>query len=211
MRIDRDNIESVQFDANGLVPAVVQDVRTREVLMVAYMNRESLGLSLDRGETYFYSRSRQSIWHKGKTSGNLQKVERIHGDCDVDTLLVEVSPVGPACHKGTYSCFDVEPGSGIGALLDRLYSLIVDRKESRPEGSYTTYLFASGIDKILKKVGEETAETIIAAKNASSPELVAETSDLIYHLLVMLVERGVGLDEIRGELEKRHASGPGRS
>jgi phosphoribosyl-ATP pyrophosphohydrolase/phosphoribosyl-AMP cyclohydrolase len=211
MRIDNTNIDNVRFDANGLVPAIVQDAGTREVLMMAYMNRESLLLTLEQGETHFYSRSRKSIWHKGETSGNLQKVEAIRGDCDMDTLLVEVSPAGPACHQGSYSCFEVEPGSGVGGIIDRLYALILDRKESRPEGSYTAYLFQSGLDKILKKVGEESAETIIAAKNAGSAELVAETSDLVYHLLVMLAERGVGLDEIRAELEKRHASEPGRS
>ena len=207
---DNGNIlESVQFDDRGLVPAVVQDAATREVLMLAYMNRESLALTLEKGETYFYSRSREEIWHKGETSGNLQSVRRVRLDCDFDTLLVEVTPAGPACHKGTYSCFEVEPR--LEGFLSRLFDLIEDRKKSRPEGSYTTYLFDSGLDKILKKVGEEAAETIIAAKNQESGELVAEASDLIYHLMVLLVERGVSLEEITDELKRRHASQSGRS
>jgi phosphoribosyl-ATP pyrophosphohydrolase/phosphoribosyl-AMP cyclohydrolase len=209
MTLNRKILETVQFDSQGLVPAIVQDVRTREVLMMAYMNRESLELTFEKGETYFYSRSRQEIWHKGETSGNLQTVHQIRSDCDFDTLLIEVTPAGPACHKNTYSCFQVEPT--IEGFLDKLYGLIEERKESRPEGSYTTYLFNSGLDKILKKVGEETAETIIAAKNESSAELIAETSDMIYHLLVLLVERGVTLKEITRELESRHASKSGRS
>ena len=202
-------LESVQFDADGLVPAIVQDSATREVLMVAYMNRESLGLTLDKGETYFYSRSRQEIWHKGATSGNLQSVRQVRLDCDFDTVLVEVTPAGPACHMGTYSCFGAEPQ--FEGFLGQLFELIEGRKESRPEGSYTTYLFDSGLDKILKKVGEEAAETIVASKNEGSRELVSETSDLIYHLMVLLVERGVSLEEITRELKNRHASQSGRS
>ena len=205
----REILDKIQFDTEGLVPAIVQDVGTREVLMMAYMNRESLELTLEKGETYFYSRSRQEIWHKGETSGNLQSVQQVRGDCDFDTLLIEVNPAGPACHKGTYSCFEVEPT--IEGFLTKLYALIEERKEIRPEGSYTTYLFDSGLDKILKKVGEESAETIIAAKNQSSAELVSETSDMVYHLLVLLVERGVTLEEITRELESRHASKSGRS
>ncbi len=202
-------LESVQFDADGLVPAVVQDSATREILMVAYMNRESLGLTLDKGETYFYSRSRQEIWHKGATSGNLQSVQQVRLDCDSDTVLVEVTPAGPACHKGTYSCFGVEPQ--FEGFLGQLFELIEGRKESRPEGSYTTYLFDSGLDKILKKVGEEATETIVASKNQEPRELVSETSDLIYHLMVLLVERGVSLEDITRELKNRHASQSGRS
>ncbi len=202
-------LESVEFDGQGLVPAIVQDSATREVLMMAYMNRESLELTLDQGETYFYSRSRQKIWHKGETSGNVQSIQQLHLDCDFDTLLVEVAPVGPACHKGTYSCFDVEPQ--LEGFMRQLFELIEGRKESRPEGSYTTYLFNSGLDKILKKVGEEATETIVAAKNPESGELVAETSDLIYHLMVLLVERGVSLEEITRELKIRHAPQSGRS
>ncbi len=199
-----DILEKVQFDSQGLVPAIVQDAATREVLMMAYMNRESLERTLETGETYFYSRHRQELWHKGATSGNLQSVKHVRVDCDFDTLLIEVAPAGPACHRGTYSCFEVEPT--IEGFLGKLYALIENRKEMRPEGSYTTYLFNSGIDKILKKVGEESAETIIAAKNESSAELVAEASDMIYHLLVLLVERGVTLEDIARELESRHAS-----
>ena len=204
MTTDLDILEKVQFDSQGLVPAIVQDAATREVLMMAYMNRESLERTLETGETYFYSRHRQELWHKGATSGNLQSVKQVRVDCDFDTLLIEVAPAGPACHRGTYSCFEVEPT--IEGFLSKLYGLIEDRKEMRPEGSYTTYLFNSGIDKILKKVGEESAETIIAAKNESSAELVAEASDMIYHLLVLLVERGVALEDIARELESRHAS-----
>ena len=204
MTTDLDILEKVQFDSQGLVPAIVQDAATREVLMMAYMNRESLERTLETGETYFYSRHRQELWHKGATSGNLQSVKQVRVDCDFDTLLIEVAPAGPACHRGTYSCFEVEPT--IEGFLSKLYALIEDRKEMRPEGSYTTYLFNSGIDKILKKVGEESAETIIAAKNESSAELVAEASDMIYHLLVLLVERGVALEDIARELESRHAS-----
>lgn len=202
-------LDEVRFDQRGLVPAIVQDSQTREVLMMAYMNRESLTRTLDEGETWFYSRSRDALWHKGTTSGNVQAVRRVSVDCDHDTLLVEVTPAGPACHKGTYSCFDVEPR--LEGFLASLYELIEQRKEQRPEGSYTSYLFDRGLDKILKKIGEEATETVIAAKNESSAALVAETSDLIYHLLVLLVERGISLDEIVRELQSRHASGSRRS
>ena len=202
-------LDSVKFDDRGLVPAIVQDVRTREVLMMAYMNRESLGLTLEKGETYFYSRSRGELWHKGATSGNLQTVRKVRMDCDFDTLLIEVTPHGPACHRDTYSCFEVEPQQE--GFLKQLYELIETRKEERPDGSYTTYLFDSGLDKILKKVGEEATETIVAAKNQDSGELVAEASDLLYHLIVLFVERGVSLDELTDELKKRHASKSGRS
>lgn len=207
MRKNDKILEEIRFDSQGLVPAIVQDSQTREVLMLAYMNRDSLERTLDEGETWFYSRSRGELWHKGATSGNLQSVRRVRLDCDSDTLLVEVEPSGPACHKGTYSCFGVEPG--LERFLSSLWALVERRKEERPEGSYTTYLFNSGLDKILKKVGEECAETIIAAKNESSEELVRETSDLLYHLIVLLVERGVSIDEIAGELRSRHASGSG--
>jgi len=205
MKDDAKLLEQIRFDTAGLVPAIVQDSATREVLMLAYMNRESLLRTLKEGETWFYSRSRASLWHKGETSGNLQSVRKISLDCDSDTLLIEVTPNGPACHKGTYSCFGAQPV--LEGFLRSLVQLIESRKESRPEGSYTTYLFDSGLDKILKKVGEESAETIIAAKNGSSDELIAESADLIYHLLVLLAERGVSLDEVVGELASRHASG----
>lgn len=204
MTEERDMIDRVKFDERGLVPAIVQDAATREVLMLAYMNRASLAMTLDKRETYFFSRSREEIWHKGETSGNLQSLRTIRLDCDYDTILAEVDPKGPACHKGSYSCFEVEPQ--LEGFLDHLYRLIQDRKENRPEGSYTTYLFDSGLDKILKKVGEEATETIVASKNQATSELVAEASDLIYHLMVLLVERGVSLDEVTGELKQRHAS-----
>ena len=200
-----DILRSVKFNSDGLVPAIVQDAKTREVLMVAYMNEEALRLTLEKKETYFYSRSRKALWHKGETSGNFQKVQRVGLDCDSDTVLVEVEPLGPACHTGSYSCFDVQPG--FGASLAQLYELIVVRKETRPEGSYTTRLFNEGIDKIAKKLGEEAVETVIAAKNDSSERIVEETTDLLYHLLVTLVEKGVTLEEVRDELQKRQKTG----
>jgi len=203
-------LERAKFGADGLIPAIVQDAHTREVLTVAYMNKEALQLTLDRNETYFWSRSRQELWHKGETSGNSQKVVKVSLDCDDDAILVEVEPRGPACHTGSYSCFAAEPQ--IEGVLQELYAVIEQRKEQRPEGSYTTYLFNSGLDKILKKVGEEATETIVAAKNPESRRLISETGDLIYHLLVLLVEKGVALDEIRRELkERRSATKPGRS
>jgi phosphoribosyl-ATP pyrophosphohydrolase/phosphoribosyl-AMP cyclohydrolase len=169
------------------------------------MNQESLRLTLEKGQTYFYSRSRKSLWHKGETSGNFQNVRRIGLDCDSDTVLVEVEPVGPACHTGSYSCFDVQPG--FGAEVGQLYDLIAARKETRPEGSYTTRLFNEGIDKIVKKLGEEAVETVIAAKNDSTQRIVEETADLLYHLIVTLVEKGVTLEEIQEELRKRQKTG----
>jgi phosphoribosyl-AMP cyclohydrolase / phosphoribosyl-ATP pyrophosphohydrolase len=165
------------------------------------MNKEALQLTLERRETYLWSRSRQQLWHKGETSGNSQKVTKVSLDCDNDAVLVEVEPLGPACHTGAYSCFGVEPE--LEGVLQELYSVIEQRKEKRPDGSYTTYLFNSGLDKILKKVGEEATETIVAAKNSDSQRLVSETGDLLYHLLVLLVERGVTLDEITRELKER--------
>jgi phosphoribosyl-ATP pyrophosphohydrolase/phosphoribosyl-AMP cyclohydrolase len=201
----KDILKKAKFNNDGLIPAVIQDVRTREVLTVAYMNQESLELTVAKGETYFYSRSRKALWHKGETSGNFQKVRGMKLDCDNDTVLVEVEPVGPACHTGSYSCFGVE--AGFGGTIQQLYGLIETRKETRPEGSYTTKLFDQGIDKIVKKLGEEAVETVIAAKNDSSERLVEETADLLYHLLVTLVEKGVTLEEINVELAKRHKSG----
>jgi phosphoribosyl-ATP pyrophosphohydrolase/phosphoribosyl-AMP cyclohydrolase len=194
-------LSKARFNAEGLIPAVVQDAQTREVLTVAYMNEEALRLTLERGETHFWSRSRQQLWHKGETSGNFQKVRAVRLDCDSDAVLVEVEPLGPACHTGAYSCFEVEPR--FEATLQQLYDLIEKRKEMRPEGSYTTKLFDAGIDKIVKKLGEEAVETIIAAKNDSTERIVEETSDLLYHLIVTLVEKGVTLEEIRQELVKR--------
>lgn len=197
------NIDDLTFDDRGLIPAIVQDARTREVLTLAYMNRESLARTIETRQTWFWSRSRNELWHKGETSGNTQEVVDLVADCDGDALVVLVNPAGPACHTGARSCFDLDQAANIGALLNQLYELIESRQRERPEGSYTTYLFEQGIDKILKKVGEESAETIIAAKNDDTKPLVGEVSDLIYHLLVLLVERGVSLDQIRDELEHR--------
>src|SRR5499433_2953122 len=193
-------LDNAKFGADSLIPAIVQDARTREVLTVAFMNKEALQLTLEQRETYFWSRSRQQLWHKGETSGNFQKVVRVSLDCDQDAVLVEVEPLGPACHTGAYSCFGME--ADLEGVLQELYALIETRKEKRPEGSYTTYLFNSGLDKILKKVGEETTETIVAAKNDDG-RLPSETADLLYHLLVLLVERGVSLDEVSRELKER--------
>lgn len=191
--ISRETDNLLKFDDQGLIPAVVQDFNSGQVLMVAYMNREALKLTINKGEAHFYSRSRRSLWHKGETSGNTQEVKEIFYDCDGDTLLLQVVPRGPACHTGKMSCFyrtiDGDEQSAGGGILDELAAVIKQRKKERPEGSYTTYLFDKGLDKILKKVGEETAEVIIAAKNPNNDEIIYETSDLIYHLLVLLEEK----------------------
>ena len=197
------NIADVKFDERGLIPAIVQDANTREVLTLAYMNRESLEKTIETRETWFWSRSRNELWHKGETSGNTQQVIDLVADCDGDAIVVLVKPAGPACHTGARSCFDLKEQVDLGVLLAQLYTLIETRKRDRPEGSYTTYLFDHGLDKILKKVGEESAETIIAAKNEDAKPLVAEVSDLIYHLLVLLVARGVSLEDVRDELGQR--------
>jgi len=212
-------VEHIRWQ-DGLVPAIVQDATTNEVLMMAYMNRESLKLSLESGETWFWSRSRQELWHKGATSGNVQKITSIKYDCDGDTLLVAVKPNGPACHTGEVTCFHNEivglpqqtdgenatasPASGRFDVLAELESVIAERERERPEGAYTTYLFDKGVDKILKKIGEEASETIIAAKNKDNEELRLEVSDLLYHLLVLLQERKLPLDDIMSELSRRH-------
>lgn len=198
------NFDEIRFDERGLIPAIVQDVATREVLTLAYMNRESLARTLETKQTWFWSRSRNELWHKGATSGNTQEVVSLAFDCDRDAIIVLVNPAGPACHTGAVSCFDTgtQP-QHLGALLDQLYELIQSRERERPAGSYTTYLFEEGIDKILKKVGEESAETIIAAKNDDDARLTAEAADLLYHLLVLLVARGVSLTDIAQELGQR--------
>jgi len=209
-------IEDLNFDAAGLIPAVVQDARTRRVLMLAYMNAASLQKTLETRETWFWSRSRSSLWHKGETSGNTQRVVEVLLDCDGDALTVLVVPNGPACHTGAESCFHNEiHGAGafervpiagptnLGEVLRSLYALVESRKRERPVGSYTTYLFDQGLDKILKKVGEESAETIIAAKNDDRTALGKEGADLLYHLVVLLVERGVSLEEVGEELITR--------
>jgi phosphoribosyl-ATP pyrophosphohydrolase/phosphoribosyl-AMP cyclohydrolase len=205
--------EDVRFDERGLVPAIVQDVRTREVLTLAYMNEESLRRTLAEGQTWFWSRSRSELWHKGATSGNTQRVVEVRLDCDADALVVLVEPRGPACHTGAVSCFARDPlggaagvendADGIGVVLEELYEVVAGRRHEMPAGSYTTYLFEKGLNKILKKVGEEAAETIIAAKDEDRRALTAETADLIYHLVVLMVERGVTLEALGGELARR--------
>jgi len=195
--------DQLRFDEKGLIPAIVQDAETREVLTLAYMNRESLTRTIETRETWFWSRSRNELWHKGETSGNTQQVVDLVADCDGDAIVVLVKPAGAACHTGARSCFDLKQDADLGVLLTQLYALIESRERERPDDSYTTYLFDQGLDKILKKVGEESAETIIAAKNEDTKPLVAEVSDLIYHLLVLLVARGVSLDQIREELVLR--------
>ena len=211
-------IDEIKFE-QGLVPAIIQDAASKEVLMMAYMNREALEKTVATGETWFYSRSRGQLWHKGETSGNVQRVTEIRYDCDNDTLLVLVEAAGPACHTGHNTCFyrnlqgvETEPrlfnpdevyGSESGAILHELQEVIRGRYQERPEGSYTTYLFDKGIDKILKKVGEENAEVIIAAKNPDQGELIYEISDLIYHLMVLMVERDISLSDVFKELRGR--------
>lgn len=202
------NLDDVKFDERGLIPAIVQNAATREVLTLAYMNRESLAKTIETQQTWFWSRSRGELWHKGETSGNTQKVVSLTLDCDGDAIVVLVEPAGPACHTGATSCFETgSKATGIGSVLDQLYELIESRERERPSNSYTTYLFDEGLDKILKKVGEESAETIIAAKNEDQGRVVAEVSDLVYHLLVLLVARGVSLEEISRELGQRRKAG----
>jgi phosphoribosyl-AMP cyclohydrolase / phosphoribosyl-ATP pyrophosphohydrolase len=204
-------IDDVKFDERGLVPVVVQDAQTRAVLMLAYMNMESLKRTLETGETWFWSRSRAELWHKGETSGNTQRVVDVVLDCDVDAIVVRVEPAGPACHTGQTSCFhnvisavsESYQNADLGEVLSALYALMETRKIERPQGSYTAYLFDQGLDKILKKLGEESSETIIAAKNEDRDALTKESCDLVYHLLVLLVERGVPLVDLRDELIRR--------
>jgi phosphoribosyl-ATP pyrophosphohydrolase/phosphoribosyl-AMP cyclohydrolase len=197
------DLETIEFDERGLVPAIVQDARTREVLTLAYMNRESLTRTIETGQTWFWSRSRNELWHKGETSGNTQEVVSLTTDCDNDAVVVLVNPAGPACHTGARSCFDFDIPEEHAGLIHELYELIQTRQRDRPAGSYTTYLFDKGLDKILKKLGEESAETIIAAKNDDPKLLIAEVADLIYHLLVLLVARDIRLDDVRDELAQR--------
>ena len=197
------------FNADGLIPAVVQDSATGDVLMLAYMNRESLGKTVSSGETHFWSRSRQSLWHKGETSGNIQKVDAIVADCDEDALLVKVRQVGSACHTGQYSCFfNSIHGAGeltapFGRTIENLARVIHQRNRERPDGSYTAKLLQGGTDRILKKIGEEAGETIVAAKNHAAKEIAWEVSDLLYHLLVLLEAEGVSLQDIANELGRR--------
>ena len=201
------NIDELKFDEKGLIPAVVVDVESKKVLTVAYMNRESLEISMREEMTCFWSRSRQELWRKGETSGNTQKVVKITADCDLDALTVEVIKAGPACHTGADSCFnevifDDENSSSFSA--DALFELIKGRKTDKKEGSYTTYLFEKGIDKILKKVGEESTEVIIAGKANDKKDTIYEIADLYYHVMVLMVEMGISIDDVMSELASRH-------
>jgi phosphoribosyl-ATP pyrophosphohydrolase/phosphoribosyl-AMP cyclohydrolase len=207
-------LADLKFDEHGLIPAIVQNAQSREVLTLAYMNTESLARTIETKQTWFWSRSRNELWHKGETSGNTQRVVDIIRDCDGDALVVLVEPAGPACHTGARSCFEdsaMPEQSNLDGLLAQLYEVVKDREQKRPPNSYTTYLFSEGLDKILKKVGEESAETIVAAKNEAVEPLIAEVSDLLYHLVVLMVARGVSLDQIRTELAKRRAGGGTRA
>jgi phosphoribosyl-ATP pyrophosphohydrolase/phosphoribosyl-AMP cyclohydrolase len=213
------NLTQLKYDAHGLIPAIIQDVKTGEVLMMAYMNQESVERTLATGKTWFYSRSRQQLWLKGETSGHFQYVKEASYDCDADTLLFKVEQVGVACHEGHQSCFhySLTEGQTVGeqtkdptdiygatpSILNELFQVIADRKINPQEGSYTTYLFTKGQDKILKKVGEEAAETIIASKNQDKAELVYEMADLWYHCLVLLANHGYEPKDIFAELAKR--------
>ncbi len=201
------NINELKFDKNGLIPAVVVDNITKKVLTLAYMNEESLKISIEKGLTCFYSRSRNELWLKGETSGNYQHIVSITADCDKDALVVVVEKDGPACHLGTDSCFTApvyESDELHEFSMDSLYGLLEERKAELPEGSYTTYLFQKGIDKILKKIGEESTEVIIAAKADDKAETVYEIADLAYHISVMMVEMGISLEDVRKELASRH-------
>ena len=201
------NIDELKFDEKGLIPAIVVDNLTKKVLTLAYMNKESLKISMEKELTCFYSRSRNELWLKGETSGNYQHIVSITADCDNDALVVVVDKEGPACHKGTDSCFNtpVFASENRGEFsLDGLYELLEGRKKDMPEGSYTTYLFSKGIDKILKKIGEESTEVIIASKADDKAETVYEIADLAYHIMVMMVEMGISLEDVRKELASRH-------
>lgn len=212
-------LEQIAWNAEGLVPAVVQDALSKEVLMLAYMNEESLRLSLESGRTWFWSRSRNELWNKGATSGHMQEIQSLSYDCDGDTLLVKVLQKGPACHTGAYSCFyrgaesaNAEDGQAASGQTDadrfgplsRLEATIAQRDAERTEGSYTTYLFEKGVEKIVKKIGEESAEVIIAAMKRDGKELRSEAADLIFHLMVLLREQGIPFDDVLTELEFRH-------
>ena len=200
-------INELKFNCDGLIPAIVTDFYTKKVLMLAYMNEESLKISMEEGKTCFFSRSRQKLWRKGETSGNFQHIQSIKTDCDRDTLLVSVIKDGPACHTGSESCFTEDiwnADENSDFSVEALYELIRGRKVNKKEGSYTTYLFDKGLDKILKKVGEESTEVIIAAKDSDKGETVYEIADLMYHVLVLMVEAGIDIKDIMCELQKRH-------
>ena len=203
----------LKFDSQGLIPAVLQDAETREVLMVAYMNAESVRRTIETGDAWFWSRSRRELWHKGETSGNYQRVVRARTDCDADTLLVEVHPAGPACHTGATSCFfeEIEPPAAGNepqaesgqAIIEELAAVIAERHATMPEGSYVAGLLNAGVDRIARKVGEESAETIIAAKNGSHDEIVWEVADLWFHSLILLESTGVPVEDVFQELARR--------
>ena len=201
------NVNELKFDANGLIPAIVVDAKSKEVLTVAYMNEESLNITLQEKKTCFFSRSRQTLWRKGETSGNFQHVVSITADCDKDALVVKVDKEGPACHTGAESCFfnpvyiDEEKSE---FSLQGLYDLLLGRQKDRPEGSYTTYLFEKGTDKILKKVGEECTEVIIAGKADDKKETIYEIADLAYHVMVLMVQMGISVEDVHKELASRH-------
>ena len=201
------NIDELKFDEKGLIPAIVVDYATKKVLTLAYMNEQSLRITMDKKLTYFWSRSRNELWLKGETSGNYQHVVSITADCDYDALVVEVKADGPACHKGTYSCFNdqIFENDEINEFsIDALVKLIEGRKTDKKEGSYTTYLFEKGRDKILKKVGEECTEVIIAGKGDDKKETIYEIADLAYHVLVLMIEMGISTKDIFDELASRH-------
>jgi phosphoribosyl-ATP pyrophosphohydrolase/phosphoribosyl-AMP cyclohydrolase len=201
------DIEKLKFDENGLIPAVVVDSFTKKVLTVAYMNKESLKISMEKGLTCFYSRSRKELWLKGETSGNYQHIVSITADCDLDALTIVVEKEGPACHTGTDTCFTNEVFQSEELhefTMNGLYDLLVGRKKDRPEGSYTTYLFEKGTDKILKKIGEECTEVIIAGKADDKKETIYEIADLAYHTMVLMVQMGISVEDIQRELASRH-------
>ena len=201
------DIEQLKFDEKGLIPAIVVDAITKKVLTLAYMNRESLKISMEKGLTCFWSRSRQELWLKGETSGNYQHIVSITADCDGDALVVMVEKDGPACHLGTDSCFTqsvYQNDERHEFSYEGLMELLVGRKQEKKEGSYTTYLFEKGLDKILKKVGEESTEVIIAAKEQDKKETIYEIADLAYHVMVLMIEAGITLEDIHRELASRH-------
>ena len=201
------DVTGLKYDERGLIPAIVIDTETRRVLMLAYMNEESLRLSMEKGLTCFYSRSRQKLWTKGETSGNFQHIVSITADCDRDTLLVEVRKDGPACHLGTESCFSeviFEGDESAAFQYQDLMEMLRGRRDNPKEGSYTTYLFQKGLDKMLKKVGEETTEVIIAAKDRDRANTIYEIGDLMYHVMVLMIEAGISLDDIKREMASRH-------
>lgn len=201
------NIDELKFDEKGLIPAVVVDAYSKKVLTLAYMNKESLKISMEKGLTCFWSRSRQELWLKGETSGNYQHIVSITADCDKDALTIVVEKDGPACHKGTDSCFEYPVWQSEDRhefSIEGLYELLEGRKEEKPEGSYTTYLFEKGLDKILKKIGEECTEVIIAGKAEDKKETIYEIADLAYHVMVLMVEAGISVEDIQKELASRH-------